>query len=168
MTPPQPLQIEYAARDSQLFIAFEGHATHQASLAAEHIVAGFLDAQSQPPMIILDLAGCAWVDSTFSGWMIRLRQRTGARHGEVVISHCPPACLSSLTTMGLTALFHFAELERPPDLCSLLCEPEAVTPASIEFMLEAHESLASTSPANQRVFGRIAEQLRRELSHRHN
>ena len=166
MSATRSLYIRYAAAAGQLYISVDGHATHQASMAADRVVGGFLETNPPQPAIILDLEGCTWVDSTFAGWMFRLRQRLVAVAGHLVLSRCPEACRSSFDVMGLTSLFSFQAVTPPPELQRLACPQDEVDAETIQFMLDAHAGLAEVSPANAEVFGRIADQLRRELERR--
>lgn len=165
MSALEPPIIAYAAVGSQLYILFDGSATHRVSLTAEQLVGEFLASNPTHPVAILDLDGCTWVDSTFAGWMIRLQQRLARGGGRVVISNCCENCLSALEVMGLKALFDFQPVSTP-DLHRIACPEEGTNVDTLEFMLDAHERLADVSPENRRVFARIAEELRRELKHR--
>ena len=158
-------EVACAADGLRLYLAFDGGATHRTSLTAERLVSRFLAGNPDQPTVILDLDGCAWLDSTFAGWMVGLRQRLSEVGGCLVVSGCPGACRSSLEVMGLTPLFEFRALPRPPQLDRVPCPEEEADVATIEFMLEAHQKLAEVSPANREVFARIAEELRRRLNH---
>lgn len=163
MSSLDPPRIAYAAANSQLYILFDGSATHRVSLTAEQLVSEFLASNPTKAMAILDLDGCAWVDSTFAGWMIRLQQRVARIGGRVVISNCCDNCLSSLEVMGLKSLFEFQHVSAPPELHRIACPEEGANADTLDFMADAHEHLADVSPDNERVFARIAAELRREL-----
>jgi anti-anti-sigma regulatory factor len=157
-------EVGCAADGLRLYLAFDGGATHRTSLTAERLVSRFLAGGPDRPTLILDLDGCMWVDSTFAGWMIGLRQRLSEVGGCLILSGCSGACRSSLEVMGLTSLFEFRALPRPPQMERVPCPEEGADEPTIEFMLEAHQKLAEVSPENREVFARIAEELRRELN----
>jgi len=163
LTTPNPPHIRYAASEAQLYIAFDGHATHRASLTAEALFGAFLASAPAQPIAIFDLDACTWVDSTFAGWMIKTRQQLSRAGGRVVLSRCTPTCRGALQTMGLSQLFEFRDVGLPPGMEQVPCPEEGADRATVEFMLEAHQRLADLSPENQRVFARIAAELRRVL-----
>ncbi|HQL55614.1 MAG TPA: hypothetical protein PLQ87_12970, partial [Phycisphaerae bacterium] len=57
----------------------------------------------------------------------------------------------------------FRDVGLPPGMEQVPCPEEGADRATVEFMLEAHQRLADLSPENQRVFARIAAELRRVL-----
>ncbi len=126
----------------------------------------FLATQPSKPVVIIDLDSCGWVDSTFAGWLIKLRKRLAPMQGRIVVSRCPDSCRSSMETMGLTNLFHFHDLTPPPNLTPVKCPEAEMDAGTIEFIASAHEDLAEVDSQNQAVFGRIAEELRKELERR--
>lgn len=164
MSALDPPRIAYATLGAQLYILCDGSATHRVSLAADQLVTEFLTTNPAAPVVLLDLNGCSWVDSTFAGWMIRLRQRVTRGNGRVVVANCSAACLSSLGVMGLCSLFEFCNVTPPPKLERVACPEEGADAETLKFMLAAHEHLADVSPENRRVFARIAGELRRELN----
>lgn len=160
----QTQHIRVATSGAELYLAFEGSATHRISLATEHVATDFLAHAPPEPQAILDLAACSFLDSTFAGWMIKLQQRVRARGGRVVISHCPPTCRSNLQVMGLTSLFEFKDVDPPGETRQIPCsEPSGVDKDTVEFILHAHEDLSRVNSDNERTFTPITESLRREL-----
>ena len=166
MSPEEPLHIRYVVTGVQLYVAFNAGATHRVSLAAERITREFLADDPEQPVVVLDLDGCAWVDSTFAGWMINLRQRVAQADGRLIVSRCPQACLDSLDVMGLTALFEFETMTPPGEMKHVVCPDEATDADTIEFMLDAHQRLIDVNPANKRAFTPLAAKLRSELKKR--
>jgi hypothetical protein len=161
-----PSSVAYCTVDNRLYLTFEGGATHRASLTAEPIVYDFLATNPTTPQIVLDMDGCPWIDSTFAGWMVRVRQRAAAVQGVTVVSRCPDACRTSLDVMGLKPLFCFSDMTPPGELAECPYTAEGADAATIDFMLQAHEELADASPDNRERFGHVAEKLREELRHR--
>lgn len=156
--------ISYAIEGERLFIDVEKSATHRVSLTAEQLLVEFLDkCSSDTPSVVLSLEGCQWVDSTFAGWMVRVRQRLQTRSGTMTITSCTNGCLASLNVMGLTGLFHFEPIPFPSELHRVSCPVEEADVGTIEFMLSAHENLADANPANEQTFSPITQELRRQL-----
>ncbi len=162
----EPQCLGFAASASQLYITISTAATHRASLAADQLTARFLKGDPASPTIILDLNGCGWIDSTFAGWMVRLKRQVARQGGRLVLAACPDACRASLDVMGLSMLFEFRAVDRPPDLTPLVCAEGTLDVGTIEFMAKAHECLAELNSPNAPVFAHIAEQLRAEARQR--
>lgn len=167
MSDSSPLHIRYADEEKTLHLCFERAATHRVSTAAEHLVCDFLGHGPPEPQVVLNLAECEFLDSTFAGWMIKLRQRLNQAGGRVVVSRCPEGCRSSLATLGLVSLFEFDDVAPPPRLGSVTCQdPDEVDAETIEMMLHAHEDLSHVSPENERTFSPVTNTLREELKKR--
>lgn len=162
-----PVQFWCAADGGRLYFRFEHAATHRVARAVEPLAAEFFAQDHAEPVVALDLGACEYLDSTFAGWMIRLRHRLEPRNGRVVVAACSSMCRANLDVMGLSALFDFEPLSAPGDLRRVTCEdPDVADPEAIELMLHAHEELAHVNPDNERAFTPIAETLRRELDKR--
>lgn len=158
--------VRYAATKERLYVAVCGDATHRISLTVEYLVCEFLATEPAQPEMVLDLEGCAWIDSTFAGWMIKLRKRLAAVRGQVLVSRCPKAARDSLEVMGLARLFDFRDVPAPAKTSQIDCSDEHLDADTIAFMLEAHQGLADLNPDNKRRFTPITESLRRELRKR--
>lgn len=161
-----PSHLGCATTSDQLYLALACGANHRASLTGERLASEFLEHAPPHPVVVLDLDGCRWIDSTFAGWMIKLRQRLSARGGALIVSHCQESCRASLQIMGLTKLFELRDVAPPATIRPVACVEEGSDPETIAFMVEAHQRLADVSPEHQREFSHIAEELRRELTNR--
>jgi anti-anti-sigma regulatory factor len=164
----QPPKIHVAVAKERLYLEVEPRATHDASLVAESLVANFLAYHPDHPQIVMNLGSCVLVDSTFAGWMLRLRRRLSELDGRTIISACSEQCRSTLNTMGLTSFFAFEQIEPPQQTQEITCDGlDEDSPEAIELMLRAHEDLAETSPNNKETFKPVADLLRRELDKKH-
>ncbi len=162
-----PQHIHYAITGAQLYLGFEGSATHRVSLASEHLVADFIALNLPRETVVVDLGACRYLDSTFAGWMIRLHQRLKHADGRLILSRCPETCWANLQVMGLTSLFEFEDTPTPPQTRRIsCCDPEETDAEAIEFMLHAHENLAGVNDRNRQVFTPITDTLREELDKR--
>jgi anti-anti-sigma regulatory factor len=156
--------LKWGACVGGLYLGFHGGATYRVVPAAEQLVSDFIAAHSDHPVIVLRLAECGWIDSTFAGWMLRLRRRladlTGAR---LVLSDCPPDCRATLDTMGVVRLFEFGSIAEPGQTWSMsVSGSDSDDVPMLDLMLRAHEELAGATPDSRRVFEPIAEMLRRQ------
>jgi anti-anti-sigma regulatory factor len=163
-TPPT---IRYAVTGGQLYLAFEGSATHRVSLATEHLTAEFFAQHHAGPTVVVDLSASRYLDSTFAGWMIKLQHRLKPLDGRIVLSRCPDACRANLRIMGLASLFEFEDVAAPAETRRITCSDDDEDEVeAIELMLRAHEHLADVNNENEHVFTPVAESLRRELDRR--
>ena len=83
-----PQEIRFGTIEGQLYLGFRGAATHRASSTADKIVAQFLGVGPSAPTVVLDLADCGWIDSTFAGWMIRMPKQLALHGGKLIVSRC--------------------------------------------------------------------------------
>lgn len=158
--------IQYAVVGQDLYLACRERATHEVSLAADALVHQYLEAGPTAPRVVLDLSACQWLDSTFAGWLLKLRQRMQAAGGRGVLSGCPDGCRATLDVMGLSALLVFEDVPEPENLQTLSCAGLHDDPAAIDFIVHAHEDLAELSAGNKETFLPLAELLRREMEKR--
>jgi anti-sigma B factor antagonist len=121
---------------------------------------------------IVDLAGCAMMDSTFMGTMasvaLRLKE-LGQGHLHVV--HCGERSLELLSGLGLDQIFDIrANGARAPE-CEALGRAtgnqsrEAKKQEQTETMLEAHEALCEAVPENLFRFKDVLDYLKQDLHH---
>ena len=158
-------EIVCGVTEAGLYLHVGGRATHRVCPTMDKLVLDYLAAQPERPVVALDLEGCTWLDSTFSGWLIGLRKRLATkRAGRLLLSRCSPQCRRTLERIRLAELFEYADVTPPKDTQRLPCpgsdQPDRQT---IEYMLAAHEALAATDAGNQQTFGPVAEVLRRQL-----
>jgi anti-sigma B factor antagonist len=121
---------------------------------------------------IVDLAGCAMMDSTFMGTMasvaLRLKE-LGQGHLHVV--HCGERSLELLSGLGLDQIFDIrANGARAPE-CEALERAtgnqsrEAKKQEQTETMLKAHEALCEAVPENLFRFKDVLDYLKQDLHH---
>jgi len=118
---------------------------------------------------VVDLAGCATMDSTFMGTMARLALRLRERDGHLHVVHCGSHNQQLLSGVGLDRLFDIdANGDSPPD-CSTFEQvvvarsPEERKKMQAKTMLEAHEALCEAAPENTLRFKDVLDFLRQEL-----
>lgn len=163
-------QLGIGTLDGGLYLAFQGRATHRTTPTANQIVRDFLTAHPDAPGLVIDLGGCAFVDSTFAGWLITLHKRivqsAKGEGGQIFLANCSPRCRKSLERMHLAELFAYVELEPPPAAEVACCGGEQPTRAELELMRAAHAELASLDEENARVFRPIVDMLEQQLAGR--
>ncbi|MBK9119565.1 MAG: STAS domain-containing protein [Phycisphaerales bacterium] len=166
MTSHAAPRIAFARSAEQIYLHVGGQATHRVALVADALTQELLARVVDRPAVILDLSGARFLDSTFAGWLLRLRNQLRRIDGQLVLTGTGDGGAGALQTMGLAELFHCREITPPPRLQAVPCPEEEIDVPTIEFMLHAHEELAAESPANAGAFEAIAAQLRRELARR--
>ena len=148
-----------------LYLGLRGHATQRTCPTANRLVDDYLASGPQPPTVVVDVAGCEWVDSTFAGWMLQIRAKLAALGcGSISLAGCSDACRKSLDKLGMPALIHDRKVRCPDKLTTVACGDGGLSKRGIaELMARAHEELASLDDEHRQVFGPIAEALRKEL-----
>lgn len=162
MPTSRALQIGIAITESGLYLAIRGDATHRAAWAAQPLAGEFLALDRPQPRVILDLAASAHLDSTFAGWVVRLRRELAGRGGALVLANCPAPCRDALRQLGLESMLEFEAVAPIPAARTLsCCDPGDLEAEAVHFMLAAHRDLAATSAANERAFGPVVTGLHR-------
>ena len=158
-------EIVFGSSDGGLYVGFGGRATHRVCQTADRLIADYLAAHRDQPRIVLDLSDCAWVDSTFAGWLLGLRKRLGAHADRgLLLTGCSDRCRDSLDKMHLESMFEYVDVARPEEVGAVACEgTDKPDKETLELMAQAHQQLASLDGDNQAVFGPIADMLQRQL-----
>jgi anti-anti-sigma regulatory factor len=157
--------VSLGSTGSGLYICVNGRATQRTCPTVDRLVSDFLAGQPEAPEIVIDLAGCEWLDSTFAGWMMGLQKRlTRVAGSKLRISGCSERCRASLDRMQLAGVFTLESVPVPAELTQVPClTTDRPDRAALKIMLQAHQELAAVSEANARVFGPVVEVLRRQL-----
>ncbi len=148
-----------------LYLGLLGRATQWTCPTANQLVDDYLATRPQPPLVVIDLNGCEWVDSTFAGWLVGLNKRVERiADGHVSLTGCSERCRASLERMQLTSLFRFETIAAPVETRTVSCATtDRPTREELKLMLAAHEALAAVSEKNAEVFGPIAAMLREQM-----
>ena len=148
-----------------LYVGLAGRATQRTCPTADRLVEDYLASRPQPPIVVLDLAGCEWVDSTFAGWLVGLSKRVShMANAQMCITGCGDRCHASLERMGLSDLFQLEDVEAPTEAQIIQCTTSDQPDRSeLKLMLEAHEALVALGPENARIFSPIVDALRSQL-----
>ena len=124
--------------------------------------------------MVLDVASCEGMDSTFmgvlAGMAVRLARQTG---GKMLMLNVPYKLFEILSTLGLDQLMECRRLGAVPEplvkppLATRALSPIAAAAADLQttqhVMLEAHTTLASVSAENQLRFKDVLTYLREDL-----
>jgi len=115
---------------------------------------------------IVDLSGCAMMDSTFMGTMagVALRLKELGR-GHLHVVHCGERSRDLLSGLGLDQLFSIHEDGQDPPECEAIRREEEASRKreTAQTMLEAHEALCQASPDNVFRFKDVLEYLKQDL-----
>jgi len=148
-----------------LYVGLLERATQRTCPTANQLADDYLSSRPQPPIIVLDLSGCEWVDSTFAGWLLGLSKRMSRMpNGQMCVAGCGERCHTSLDRMGLADLFQFEEIEAPSETQMIRCTTsDQPDKEELKLMLAAHEALVQLGPENARIFAPIVATLRNQL-----
>ena len=115
--------------------------------------------------VMLDLTGCAQLDSTFLGTIHQLCELADDAGVEFRLQGVPPAIEELFQELGMQAVMdHIVPRMLPlPIAMDPVPAAELDTPTRALLLLRAHEGLAALNDRNRAEFGPVIEQLRREL-----
>jgi anti-anti-sigma regulatory factor len=161
----QAPEIGVGSAAGGLYLAVNERATQRVCSTADRLVSDYLATRKTNPNVTVDLTGCAWVDSTFAGWLIGLRERLQrTAGGSLHLVGCSQRCQASLEKMHIAGLFEFAAAEPPEHVRPVPCGgSDRPDRDMLEIMARAHEELAAIDEQNRAVFAPIAEHLRLQL-----
>ena len=115
--------------------------------------------------LVVDLANCDYLDSTFLGCLVSFQRRVGRESDRVAVYAPPEAEKRLLHALQLHRFFRLIDaLPETIGSCELL---EMQSCDSVELgrhVMDCHRRLAELGGAQQEVFNRIADQLAQELS----
>jgi anti-anti-sigma factor len=124
-------------------------------------------------VLILDMAACAGMDSTFMGVLAGLALRLEKNGGSVELANLNERMTALIATLGLDLVVRaHPPGGAPPELAPLLeAETDQASIREAEFphartaetMLEAHETLVRISPDNLPKFRDVIEYLREDV-----
>jgi anti-sigma B factor antagonist len=123
--------------------------------------------------LVIDLADCTGMDSTFMGTLAGLANRVAARNGTLQIAEPGERNRHSLEDLGLDFLMEIDPPEnlwrdRLADVRRSLCHPRAFAHAGqsqhAQHVLEAHQELSAANTGNARKFAGVVSLLEAELS----
>ncbi|MCO5062554.1 MAG: STAS domain-containing protein [Kiritimatiellae bacterium] len=169
---PPTDRILVAIHKQVAIIRVEGRGTFKSSAAIRDFGRSALS--SGCLTIVLDMADCVGMDSTFMGTLAgiatRLRQREG---GSLALLNLNERVRGLVATLGLDRLAKAYEIGATPDTLKgiaaisdslrALETPDADQTATTRLMIEAHENLVSLSPENLPRFKDVLTYLREDL-----
>lgn len=156
---PAPPVIRYAESDDATFLVLEGRVTW---LCGQTLLDAALAVVQSGRSLIIDLAGCRYLDSTVLGTLHELVEWSREHDAELRIQRVPEALVEAFRELSMTAV-----LERITDEPVAVPEPtrEVQVPehsrnANRKRLLRAHEILSELSEDNRREFRGVIEALR--------
>ncbi len=119
----------------------------------------------QASALVVDLAGCDYLDSTFLGCLVDLHKHYGMRQPSRFTVVAPPEAAHRL--LGPTHLDRFLHIaDAVPETIGNAVElpREVLGPDDLgRHLLDCHRRLAEVEGPNQAIFQRIADRLATEL-----
>ena len=160
--------IQVGVRGPTVWVKIEGKGSFLNSGNLKEFARAMLDRGYRE--FVVDLAGCAMMDSTFMGTMASVALRLKELgHGHLHVVHCGNRSQELLSGLGLDQIFDIhGNGERPPE-CESLDQAAARESAEArkreqaETMLEAHEALCEAAPQNLFRFKDVLDFLKQDL-----
>lgn len=123
-------------------------------------------------LLVVDLAACTGMDSTFMGTLAGLATRLGAQGGALQIADADSRSRRSLEDLGLDFLMEINPPEAPwrgmiARVREQLHAPDAGPADHLErtkHVLEAHQTLSKANDRNARTFSGVVSMLESELA----
>ncbi len=162
-----------AIQGPSALVRVEGRGSFKISPALKEFVLAAIEQKCAT--VILDMARCVGMDSTFmgvvAGLALRLREQ---RDGKIIMIHLTPRTRGLLSTLGLDQVVEPYMADATPKsiqhliperaaLMAALDTREKSRRATAETMLEAHEALVELSPENIPKFKDVLTFLREDL-----
>lgn len=128
----------------------------------------------QLPLMLVEMAHCIGMDSTFMGVLAGLASRLKSQQGRIVLVNCSPRTRGLVATLGLDQLIQAFETGRTPAEYQALLSGRAAREQlaagdahdveTVKTMLDAHQSLVDLVPENLPQFKDVLLYLRDEVS----
>jgi anti-sigma B factor antagonist len=161
-----------AVKDGAAFVRIEGRGTFKTSGSLKEFGNAMLQGGCRE--LVLDLAECQGMDSTFMGVIAGLCFRFGETNEvKLVMVNLSEKTGKLVKTLGLDQLVETHLVDDLPEIyCQLLDaydDMEKADAAEItqkeqaQIMLDAHENLAKLSPSNQTRFKDVLQYLKEEV-----
>lgn len=169
---PQDDKVWVAVLDGQALIRVAGRGSFKVSTALKEFGLTALDSGCRS--VVLDMAQCVGMDSTFMGVVAGLAGRfKQAGNGVVVMLNLSSRTRGLVATLGLDQVVQCFQTGETPDRwqaalktvsrMAVLETPEENVRATAQTMLEAHENLVELSPDNLPRFKDVVTYLREDL-----
>jgi serine phosphatase RsbU (regulator of sigma subunit)/anti-anti-sigma regulatory factor len=150
----------YGESEDDCFLALRGRGTWTASDAFYETSLGILEA-GRP--LVIDLAACEYLDSTFLGTIHELVERAAQnRRGDLRLQGVHGTVRQAFEELSMEGVLRAADgpaAPLPADLQPLAGATAAGAEGKLR-ILRAHEALASLSPENQEKFRSVIETMR--------
>lgn len=153
-------------------VKVEGRGSFKTSAALKQF--GDTVIQKKIALMLIDMAACIGMDSTFMGVLAGIASRMRTVSGRIVLVNCTQRTYGLVGTLGLDQLIasHLSG-STPPDLASILSgrpNGEVLPSASskdaetIRTMIQAHETIVDLAPETLPQFKDVIQFLREEAS----
>jgi anti-anti-sigma factor len=164
-------QVFVAIAGNNAVVKVEGRGSFKVSASLKQF--GDTILQKRISFMIVDMAHCIGMDSTFMGVLAGLGSRLKVHDGRIALVNCTPRTRGLVATLGLDQLIQAYEMGKtPPAYTAILLgrEPdkmlESVTgqdAATMRAMLDAHQNLVDLVPDNLPQFKDVLVFLREEI-----
>ena len=159
-----PSVLKVARTPTGYCIRIEGRGTMKESPCAGQFASRSFEAEGAT--VVVDLAACEYLDSTFLGCLVEMKKRAGRTAPERFAVSAPAEKAKKL--LGPTRLdVVLRPTEEPPQVVGEYVTLAAADPAGADVMrhvMECHRLLAELGGPQQAAFAAIADNIERELN----
>lgn len=171
---PRDDAVFVALTDHYALVRVEGRGSFKVSASLKQF--GDSIVHKKLPLVVVDMAACIGMDSTFMGVLAGMATRLKSQSAHIVLAHCSSRTRGLLSTLGLDQLITaFETADTPVEYSAMiqgrvprqkLGDASPDDPGTLKTMLDAHENLIDVSPENMPQFKDVLVYLREEVSRR--
>jgi len=158
--------LQAAIAGDKIFIRVTGRGSFKVSATLKQFIAGILSKQPVS-FVVLDLAECIGMDSTFMGVLAGLSGRLKQSGQTLELINLSEKNALLLATLGVDKVIaHYSHShghELPVEMAQSLSTAEATKKDLAETALRAHETLVELNEENRPRFKRVIEYLKTDV-----
>ncbi|MDE0094491.1 MAG: SpoIIE family protein phosphatase [Gammaproteobacteria bacterium] len=152
-------QVEIATEDACIYLVFRGRITW---VKGEAVMLRLREAIESNKGIVLDLSECEYLDSAMLGTLHETAHECSQRGLDLHLQGVPKPIHEEFVELGLIDVLGFVRIDKlpiPTNLIALSGTTQEMH-ATQEWLLRAHQVLASLNEANEEEFREVIKELR--------
>lgn len=158
-----PMTLSVGRSESGYVVRVRGRGTMRESrVLHDYLACVFGQPESR---VVVDLAGCEYLDSTFLGCLVTWRKKQASRDSRFLIAAPADRVEALLTPLKLNLVFEIVDEPPPVEGSWATIDLAAHDPCELgRHVMECHRRLAELGGPQQEAFTRIADGLERDLN----
>lgn len=152
-------RIEFASTETSIFLVFFGRVTW---IQGEPVTVSLYEALQERKVIIVDLSSCEYLDSAMLGTLHETAQEYSTRGLTLIVQGVTKNIYDEFVELGMIDVVGFVVTDKQPlpaERTTLVSSNHDLH-ATQQWLLRAHEVLASLNDANQEEFKNVIQELR--------